>query len=90
MKATNTQSFFTALKVGLRSMTRYPNMTAVFIAATLAQGFFQGLLVWALQKALTMFSSAQDLTLLTLAAVAIMILIISLLQSAGTLVAGAL
>ncbi len=87
LKATNSKSFFMTLKVGLQSMARYPRMTAVFIAGTLVQGFFQGLLVWALEKALTMFSNSQDLTVTMLAGAAAFILVISLLQSAGTFVA---
>jgi subfamily B ATP-binding cassette protein MsbA len=50
--------FLYAVGVGARSMRRHPALAAGFIAAVLAQGFLQGLLIWAIRNVLVALGTA--------------------------------
>src|SRR5262245_7331892 len=50
--------FFYAVGVGMRSMRKHPLLAAGFIVAVVAQGFMQGLLIWAIRNVLVALSSS--------------------------------
>jgi ATP-binding cassette, subfamily B, bacterial MsbA len=52
-----------ALLLGLRAMSRNPWLSIYFVASTAVQGVLQGLLIWALRKALLAFSSGSDVSM---------------------------
>jgi ATP-binding cassette, subfamily B, bacterial MsbA len=74
----------TALRLGLHSMRRHPKLAMIFLAATLAQGGLQGLLVWALREVLIMFSNTKTLTLGVAAWAALSIFFIWTLRAVST------
>ena len=75
---------FGALKLGLRSSLAHPGLAGVFFAATLSQGFLQGLLVWALRDVLRRFGASHSVTTLALAVAALVILGLWILRSLST------
>ena len=56
-----THNTLTALLVGLRSLRQHPGLAVMFLAATLAQGALQGVMVWALREVLITLSKPQGL-----------------------------
>ena len=60
-------SFFSALRIGARGLRTHPLLGAVLMAATLAQGVLQGLLVWVLRHVLITFSTGAAITTAALA-----------------------
>lgn len=52
------QSTATAATIGLRAFKERPFLGGVFLATTLTQGLFQGLLVWALREVLLSFEKS--------------------------------
>ena len=51
-----TNTTWTALRTGLRSLRQYPGLAVAFLLATLAQGTLQGVMVWALREVLIVLS----------------------------------
>jgi ABC-type multidrug transport system fused ATPase/permease subunit len=51
-----THSTVTALRTGLRSLSRHPGLAIAFLLATLVQGVLQGGMVWTLREVLMMLS----------------------------------
>lgn len=80
-----------AVILGLRSMRQHPRQALCFLAASLVQGSLQGLLIWALRKALLALSSGGDVNLATVAFVIFGIwLMLSLSSYVGELMSMAL
>lgn len=50
--------FFRAAAVGFRSMRRHPALSVGFVISVLAQGFLQGLLIWAIRNVLVSLGQA--------------------------------
>lgn len=67
-------------------MRQHPGLSLVFLAATLAQGALQGLLVWALREVLLVFNKTKTPTISVLVWSALFILIIWLLRASSTFV----
>src|SRR3954452_15034529 len=86
VKSSNSNTVITALRLGLHSMRKHPGLALVFLAATLAQGALQGLLVWALREVLLMFSDAKVLTFSSALWAAFFIFIIWLLRAISTFI----
>jgi len=86
VKSINSNTVITALRLGLHSMRQHPGLALVFLAATLAQGALQGLLVWALREVLLMFSDAKVLTFSSALWAAFFIFIIWLLRAISTFI----
>jgi subfamily B ATP-binding cassette protein MsbA len=76
-------NFFTAVKLGFRSMLKHKGLALVFLLATLAQGLMQGLLVWSLREVLVAFSNVHDVGLDQAALAIALIFTILLVQSAS-------
>ena len=60
MKRQRDQSTATAATLGLRVFKERPLLGGAFLAATLLQGLFQGLLVWALREVLLSFEKTRS------------------------------
>jgi UDP-N-acetylglucosamine 4,6-dehydratase len=71
-----------AFAIGVRAVTKYRLPVAIFIMASLGEGLFQGLLVWALRRALVIFSDPQSIELGGLTLAALLIFGVSMAQAA--------
>jgi subfamily B ATP-binding cassette protein MsbA len=73
-----------AVKLGIRSLVQQPRLAAVFLLVTVAEGFSQGLLVWALRGVLRGFSTPGAVGAGSLAGAAALIFGVWMLRSGCT------
>ena len=85
--AVKAPTLVTAIRLGVRSMWRHPLLAGLFLAATVAQGALQGLIIWALRAVLISFSGAHGMASTSLFGPAMGILGILVLQSTCVYVA---
>ena len=78
-----TNTTWTALRTGLRSLRRYPGLAVAFLLATLAQGALQGVMVWALREVLIVLSRPADVARGLVLAAPLALFTIWLLRSVG-------
>jgi len=78
-----TNTTWTALRTGLRSLRRYPGLAVAFLLATLAQGALQGIMVWTLREVLVALSKPGGVAGSLLLVAPLVMLTVWLLRSAG-------
>src|SRR5438132_13888950 len=78
-----TNTTWTALRTGLRSLRRYPGLAVAFLLATLAQGALQGIMVWTLREVLVALSKPGGVVGSLWLVAPLVILTVWLLRSAG-------
>jgi ATP-binding cassette, subfamily B, bacterial MsbA len=84
MRETTRHPVLEAAQLGLRALLAQPGLAAVFLGVTLAEGFSQGLLVWALRGALRGFSDPGGIRDGALLSAAALIFGVWMLRSACT------